>query len=104
RRRSGVRRLQSLLARLPGGKLHHHGQNRNRSPAPILGPKDRRMNSLSPQRRRGAEISAEKTKTRSMKAAGFSSLFSALSSLRLSLRLCVSAGNRISPSENPNEH
>src|ERR1035441_2296118 len=64
-----MRRLQSLLAGLPGGELHHHGQNRNRPPRRKLGPKDRRMSGVplpiekvfSPQRRRGAEISAEKT-------------------------------------------
>ena len=61
RRRSRMRRLRSLLARLPGRKLHHHGQNRNRPPRRILGPKDRRMNALLPQRRRDAKMSAEKT-------------------------------------------
>src|ERR1035438_132021 len=43
-----MRRLQSLLARLPGGELHHHGQNRNRPPRRILGPKDRRMKAPMP--------------------------------------------------------
>ena len=43
RRRSGVRRLQSLLAGLPGGKLHHDGQNRYRHSAAILGTEDKRM-------------------------------------------------------------
>ena len=38
-------RLQSLLAGLPGRKLHHHGEDRNRPSHRNLGPEDHRMKS-----------------------------------------------------------
>src|ERR1017187_619237 len=101
-----MRRLQSLLARLPGGELHHHGQNRNRPPRRILGPKDQRMSGaplpiekfFSTQRRRDGRDKPRATEH--IVERGFSLLIRAklglsahdpvFSALPLrSLRLCV---------------
>jgi hypothetical protein len=66
----------------------------------------------SPQRRRDAETSAEKTKARSMEVPGLSpflhlrvEFFHKMRSLRLPLRLCASALNpHLSHSETPDEY
>ena len=51
----------------------------------------------SPQRRKDAEVSAEKTSHEKRPNSAFS-VELVTASLRLSLRLCVSAGNRLLPS------
>src|ERR1039458_7224319 len=53
-----MRGLQSLLAGLPGGALHHHGKDRDGRPAANLGTEDQRMNTLI---RNGRVVTARET-------------------------------------------